>query len=177
MIYRRQLKNIQGWMRATELQWLYSQAKKYKSIVEIGCWKGKSTHALLSGQEPGGIVVAIDHFQGAKGQEEFFTEVAYLDIYHIFMANVGHFDNLRVIKGNSVDAAGYVGDAEMVFIDGDHSYEGFNADLDAWTPKCTKLLCGHDYQFLAVKTAIIERFGLPRVVDSIWYVNVESSGT
>jgi len=33
----------------------------------------------------------------------------------------------------------------MVFIDGDHSYEGGAADIAAWLPKTRKLLCGHDY--------------------------------
>ncbi len=52
---------IQGWMSLKELNWLYQQAKKCDSILEIGSWKGRSTHALLSGCK--GIVTCVDTFK------------------------------------------------------------------------------------------------------------------
>src|SRR5512140_173260 len=135
-MYRYPQNHISGWMSLPELQWLYRMAQQHKTIVEIGCWKGKSTHALLTGaQKHGGQVTVVDHFQGAKGQEKFFPEVAYLDIYHIFMASVGHFSNLNVLKMPSVEGAKKVKTAEMVFIDAGHEYEEIKEDLDAWTEK------------------------------------------
>ncbi len=165
---------IQGWMSLSEIQWLYRQAKQYKTIVEIGCWKGKSTHALLTGaQSHGGKVSVVDHFKGAAGQEQFFPEVAYLDIYHIFMASLGHFSNLSVYKMDSLSGSKRIKKAEMIFIDAGHEYEEIKQDLELWEPKATKLLCGHDYQFPGVKKAVVEKFGIPNVIDSIWYVTVE----
>lgn len=163
---------IHGWMTPTELQWLYSMAMKHKTIVEIGCWKGRSTHALLTGAEKcGGFVTVVDHFQGAKGQEAFFPEVAYQDMYHVFMANLGHFDNLKVLKMKSLEGVKYVDQTEMTFIDGSHDYQDVLDDIDAWMPKTTKMLCGHDYTFPEVKKAVMERFGVPKILcDSIWAV-------
>lgn len=169
-MYRYPKNIIQGWMSIPELNWLYRMAQKYKTIVEVGCWKGKSTHALLTGAEKhGGTVTVVDHFKGAEGQEQFFKEVAYLDIYHIFMANVGHFPNLKVLKMSSAEGAKEIDKAEMVFIDAGHEYEDVAADLEAWDSKATKLLCGHDYQFPGVKKAVKERYGVPTILcDSIW---------
>lgn len=175
MIYKRPPKNIPGWMSQAELQWLYTQAKNYQTIIEVGCWQGKSTHALLQGAlKGGGRVSVVDHFQGAKGQERFFPEVAYKDIYHVFMSHVGFYPNIdKVYKMSSLQGAEKAMDAEMVFIDAGHEYEEIKADLEAWEPKCTKLLCGHDYQnFAGVKKAVMERFGIPGVCDTIWFVEM-----
>ena len=175
MIYRRPPKHINGWMSQAELQWLYSRAKEYKTIIEVGCWQGKSTHALLTGAlKGGGKVSVVDHFQGAAGQERFFLDVAYMDIYHVFQAHVGHFPNLDIIyKMPSLEGAARAETAEMVFIDAGHDYEEVKADIEAWQPKCTKLLCGHDYYvFPGVKKAVMEKFGVPRICDSIWYVEM-----
>ena len=176
MIYQRPPLNIPGWMSQAELQWLYSRAQEFKTMIEIGCWQGKSTHALLKGAlKGGGKVSVVDHFQGAEGQERFFREVAFKDIYHVFMANVGMFPNLATVyRMSSIQGAEKAPDAEMVFIDAGHEPDEIKADLEAWEPKCTKLLCGHDYSFPGVKKGVMERFGIDRIkiCDTIWAIEV-----
>lgn len=138
-------KKIEGWMDDSDLLWLYETAKEMESIVEIGCWKGKSTYALLSGCK--GIVYAIDHFKGSENSasKSFYGKPE--DIYNEFQNNIKGFDNCIVFKDNSKLACQSFSDmsVDMVFIDGDHSIEGTNLDIINWLPKTIKLICGHDY--------------------------------
>jgi pyruvyltransferase len=161
---------IEGWMYQGDLRWLYKMARGMASIVEIGSWKGRSTHALLSGCN--GTVTAVDHFKGTPGS-------AYQGgphVYEEFMRNVGRFKNLRVLKMDSLEAAKEVGSAEMIFIDGSHSYEAIKNDLEAWAPKATKLICGHDIQQPGVRQAVAENFGNVEIHGQIWYkkLNMEN---
>jgi len=161
--------NIAGWIRESELQWLYSTAKEMETIVEIGSWKGRSTHALLSGCS--GAVWAIDHWLGSKNEPELKKEVSEHDIFEIFKLNVGHFKNLKIIRADSIEAAKQFGEKsiDMVFIDGDHGYEEVKGDIAAWFPKTKKIICGHDYDWPSVRQAVGEIFGIPDIFcESIW---------
>jgi len=162
--------NIEGWMMPGELEVLYDQAQKAESVIEIGSWKGRSTHALLSGCK--GTVYAVDHFQGSVGEEEAHAEAKTGDIYAQFMKAVGHFPNLKVCRGASLSIAALFDQqgikADMVFIDGGHTYEEIKADIAAWLPKAKKVICGHDYNWPGVKRAVDEYFGTVEVYQSLW---------
>jgi predicted O-methyltransferase YrrM len=161
--------NIAGWISEPELQWLHSTAKEMETIIEVGSWKGRSTHALLSGCP--GTVWAVDHFEGNIGEEEARKEAREKDIHAEFMANVGQFPNLRLLRMANLEAAKLFEDrsVDMVFIDGGHRYEEVKADLIAWLPKAKKLICGHDYCWPSVKQAVDEVFGKPDFLcESIW---------
>ena len=159
---------IPGWMKNGELNRLHDMAKDMASIVEVGSWKGRSTHALLSACK--GTVFAIDHFQGSIGEEEAHAEAKTGDIYAEFMKNVGMFPNLQVVKAASLVAAQQIADksVDMVFLDGGHTYEEVKADIAAWEPKVTKIICGHDYSWPDVKRAVDERLGAVEVYQSLW---------
>ena len=165
---------IQGWMSGEELEWLFQQAKKMELIVEIGCWKGRSTHALLSGCP--GIVYAVDTWKGNPNElNSAHHEALEHDIYPIFLENVGHFKNLKAIRGYSVDVAEefYDNSVDMVFIDGCHAYDDVLADIKAWLPKTTKLICGHDRGQDGVPAAIAEVFGEVGIAPgTIWFVEL-----
>lgn len=90
------------------------------------------------------------------------------------------------IKAFSVEAAPMFvdGSLDLVFIDGDHSYEGVRADIDAWLPKVRKggVIAGHDYDntnkygdaFKGVDRAVHETFGDLFSIDAdhVWWVRV-----
>jgi predicted O-methyltransferase YrrM len=162
-------------MPKENLVWLFETARKMESIVEVGSWKGRSTHALLSGCR--GTVYAVDHFKGSMaeiGRDQSHFEATIRDISVDFLKNVGMFTNLVVLKANSVDAAKKFkpGSIDMVFIDGGHTYDDIYLDLEAWAPIARRLVCGHDYGS-EVKDAVDKKFGEKRVEtmgSGIWMV-------
>jgi len=172
--------DIQGWMSPAELQFLFENAKEAKSVLEIGSWKGRSSHAILSGCK--GMVTCVDHFKGSEGEGSAHAEANSDDepVYKDFMKNVGEFSNLRVIKASSKEAKDILKDEkfDMIFIDGGHRYEDVVDDMKLWKDNATVLLCGHDYNPIcwpAVINAVITVLGgLPTgVVDTIWYQEVK----
>jgi predicted O-methyltransferase YrrM len=166
--------NIEGWMNEDELSFLFTISKKTKTVVEVGSWKGKSTHALLCGCN--GTVIAVDHFQGSQFEREnAHLEAVNGDVYSQFMKNVGSFKNLKVFKTDSLSASKEFKDksVDMVFIDGGHTYEEVKADIEAWLPKTKKMICGHDYGFEGVIKAVQEQFGNNfNTVSSIWVYDI-----
>jgi hypothetical protein len=78
-------------------------------------------------------------------------------------------DRIQQIRLDSVRAAEQINEQlDFVYIDGDHSYEGIRADLEAWFPLIREggIIAGHDYgqpAFPGVKAAadqFFKRFGL-----------------
>jgi len=167
---------IKGWMNEVDLLWLFNKAKEMNNIIEIGSWKGRSTHALLSGCK--GTVYAIDHFKGSQAEPRAHAEARTGDIYGQFMENVGHFKNLRVLKMDTAEAVKQFEDKsiDMVFIDGGHSRQEVIGDINRWFPKAKKMLCGHDFPMGSVKRAIDETIKEVLVNDeeggTIWVKNL-----
>jgi hypothetical protein len=146
-MYQLPTPEIQGFMMPNELQWLYDTAKRYEAIVEVGSWKGRSTHALLSGTN--GVVFAVDHFKGnPEEMQSVHGEAQEHDIHALFLENTKDFDNLVVMKMESGEAALNFEDSsvDMIFIDGSHTYENARRDIELWLPKCYGLFCGHDFE-------------------------------
>jgi hypothetical protein len=167
----KQKEGIDGWCSDEELRFLRKMAFESDSIVEIGSWKGRSTKELLKACN--GNVYAVDNWLGSK---EWATEVGVFiqDVYNEFMKNVGHFPNLVVLKGDSLEMVKtFNGDkVDMVYIDAGHTYEECKADIEAWLPKCNKFICGHDYVYPDVKKAVDEKFKDIELIDSIWFVRL-----
>ncbi len=174
--------SLPGWMGVMDQLFLYVQAKKMSSVVEIGSWMGRSTHALLTGCP--GPVFAIDHFQGnpdENGPHGPHHEAQERDIFLDFWQNVGHFKNLVVFRMPSVEAAKFFADqsVDMVFIDGYHAREAVKADILAWRPKCRRLLCGHDAGYTSVGEAIRDcGYEVNTAPDTgIWRIEFGATGT
>ncbi len=168
----KRINNIEGWMGESELDWLYSTARKMDSIVEVGSWKGRSTFELLSGCK--GPVYVVDHFLGDPSS---ILQKGMIDngenIYQTFLKNVGHFMNLKVLKMSSVEAATVIpGTVDMIFIDGGHSYQSVKTDIDTWLPKTAKLICGHDFNRNSVRRAIKEKIGIVKTSGIIWFKEI-----
>lgn len=167
-----EITDIDGWMTKVELEFLYQESSKYESVVEIGSYKGRSTHALLSGLAK--KITCIDPWDVDSEVENIFSGEKE---YQTFLKNVAPFQcngRLRVIRGHSQEVAADIEPVDMVFIDGDHSYESVRRDIDLYLPKAKKMICGHDYAgWPGVIQAVNETFGDSfKLIDSIWYVEV-----
>lgn len=77
------------------------------------------------------------------------------------------------------------GGLDLVFLDGDHSYDAVKADIEAWLPKVRRggVLAGHDYNntakygdyFKGVDKAVNERWPAGAIniePDYVWWVRV-----
>ena len=167
--------SIHGMMLRVELEWLFETANRMRSIVEIGSWKGRSTFVLCAGCQ--GMVYAVDpHTWG------HLLPGSAPDTYNEFLATLVQFQNITPLRMTSEEAAanGSVPPlVDMVFIDGDHTYEMVLKDLQMWDPRASKLICGHDFddtrQFNpGVEQALNEYYGPGKVARgprSIWYVD------
>lgn len=136
-------------------------------IVEVGSWKGRSANAMATRIRERGLkteILCVDTWLGAG---EFWTDRrdrnryqslqlknGYPQVYYTFLSNMllkGHRSIVTPFPQTSLNAAEVlrylrVG-ADLIYIDGSHSYEDVRADLNAWAPLLVDggMLIGDDY--------------------------------
>ena len=133
------LRAIKGWLSPAEGLLLRRLASEVSEgvIVEVGAYRGRSTYALSMGSREGddAPVFAIEpheHFSGPLGggfgppdRAAFFRN----------MLKTGSWSNVRLVNLSSeVVTAGWTRPLGLLWIDGDHSYEGVRRDVDCWLP-------------------------------------------
>ena len=165
-----------GWLYPAEAAFLFDAATRVTGkgvIVEIGSWKGKSTIALAGGAERA-PVYAVDTFQGSAEHRQHGPVHTFDD----FLTNLrtARVDGrVRPICLPSLEAAiDFREPVELLFIDGDHSYDAVRADFEAWVPKVIPggLVALHDTSYWrgprrVVREAIYGRWAGIRVVRTI----------
>lgn len=142
------VRGIAGWMTDEEIKALYElarsvaeapkpeklgKAERLTVIVEIGSYRGLSTVTLaLAVQEFGGLVWAIDPHVGDK----YGFSMADADHLTANLAAFGVTDVVKQVIQQSQDAAREWknGEIDVLWIDGDHEYDGVKGDIEAWTP-------------------------------------------
>lgn len=94
--------------------------------------------------------------------------------YVHYVEQSGLRDYIRVLRMDSVEAAGHFTAVHFVFIDADHTEEGCGRDIDAWLPKMKQggIIAGHDYNWPGVKAAVDKRFDSVQVRGYSWYKQV-----
>ena len=140
---------IDGWLTVEEGWTLRQLAKMVPPgglIVEVGCWKGRSTAALALGSE-GKRLVTIDHFRGDDPEHFADPDLPKLRLKLIDnLARCGMGDRVDVIEGESVEvAAGWHEPIDLLFLDGSHDYDSVRADVAAWWPHVRGAMVFHDY--------------------------------
>jgi hypothetical protein len=153
----KQAEQIDGYMGLSELEHLVNEAVNVDFAIEVGSWKGRSATVLSAA----GKLTCVDQFDGMLDGKGKVTDGVFME----FLKNMNKFENVSYLKGDSVDLSKNFPDecAELILIDGGHSYEKAKADIDAYWEKLKvggKILI-HDYDptgatFTGIKQAIEE---------------------
>jgi hypothetical protein len=133
------LKSIRGALAPEQGQRLRELAAEVKegAIIEVGSWRGRSTYALSLGSREGNQapIFAIDPheaFTGIFGGEFGPQDRA---AFYRNMLKTGSWENVRLINLSSeIVTPGWTLPVGMLWIDGDHSYEGVKRDYECWVP-------------------------------------------
>jgi len=104
---------------------------KMRRALEIGRWRGGSTLLITMAMGPGGVLWSIDN-----GEKELRLS-----------ENVNRFDpeieevlrrvglKAKLIVGDSKTINFQEDDLDLVFIDGDHTYDGVKSDFERFAPR------------------------------------------
>lgn len=168
---------IDGFMSKRELNWIAQRATEHKTIIEVGCYKGRSTRAWTDNTE--GKVYAVDPWSGdyLQADGKVLWESHQLGkVYNEFIENTKNCDNLIVFRGRFEDFFDtFPITPDLIFIDGDHRYEQVKTDLliACQAVKVGGIIAGHDYRhndWPDVKRAVDEFFPDINLEESIWWI-------
>ena len=140
-------------------------------ILEIGVFRGEFAEVLLS-LNPAALHLC-DPWDGPSiSGDANGNNVVGCDLRQVYEAlKQRHACDWRVrfLRGRSPEALKGLeaGSLDMVYVDGNHSYEGCKADLveALRLVKPGGLIMGHDYEINPEKTAARYDFGVKRAVD------------
>jgi hypothetical protein len=145
--------------------------------LEVGAFTG--TTAKLASEAGFQRILCVDTWSGGSDPQDWINELYHERgelIHETFLKNTAGTCALPM-RAASLDAAKRVPDKslDVIFLDGDHSYEATKADIQAWLPKLRAggILCGHDFgvaTFPGVEQAVRESF--PRIFrfGTVWIV-------
>ena len=135
----RDVPSIRGWLSRDAAVLLYGLAAAVKQgcIVEVGSYRGRSTVVLARGSANGNgppvyAVEPHEPFVGPRGGEFGPEDRA---AFFRNMVRTGAYRHVRLLNTSSeVVAPGWKEPVALLWLDGDHSYEGVRRDFDAWSP-------------------------------------------
>ena len=178
MIYE----NIKGWFNYESFYDEMIERFDNANFVEIGAWKGKSACYMGERLRDTGKNIrytVVDNFKGSPNEAVHTQDKDVVNgtLYETFCKNIRPLKNyINVIKGDSQKVYKMFDDKsiDMLFIDGNHTYEALKQDIKLWLPKVKKggVISGHDYEWESVSSAVKELLPNHKVWNnSVWYVD------
>jgi len=161
---------IPGWFPEGHRSALERIIEEYhvKSVVEIGSFLGLSAVWFAQRVEE---VYCIDEWFEHSTQESNNNLVGTLrrwnlpcDFFSLFRDNVMHsgvWHKIVPVRGNSRRVVERVPVVDLVYVDGDHSYEGCTSDIVNYRTKARGVICGDDYN------PNVPEFGVIHAVDEL----------
>lgn len=144
LLYRLGLEKPETQTTAKERAAIKKYANQKEVAVEIGVFEGVNTVELAKALAPNGKLYGIDpFFKGSSG-------VSYHKLIATSMLNrAGIKSKVVLLEKFSYEAVDDIeGSIDLIFIDGDHSYEGIQRDWNDWFPKIKEggVILLHDTQ-------------------------------
>jgi hypothetical protein len=136
-----------------------------RTALEIGSWIGVGSTFHIGNllKERGGKLYAVDTWLGSStqqpGREHY--EPFLKEMYQLFLSNMIHLELTDVvvpIRMRSLEAAKALNvTPDLIYIDGEHTYDAVYEDMTAWYPFVQKrgILCGDDWTWESVKKAVV----------------------
>jgi len=128
------------------------QIHDIKSVTEIGSFMGLS--AVWFAQRVQSVTCVDSWFEPANAESQNNLLITMRrwgiprDFFHMFAENImrsGQWHKILPLRGTSEAMAEQVPVADLVYIDGDHSYAGCRRDIELYKPLARKIICGDDY--------------------------------
>jgi glycosyltransferase involved in cell wall biosynthesis len=154
----------------TRIDMIRSLVPKHGDYAEIGVFEGEFSKELFSVLEPRKLHL-IDLFTGnACSGDKDGNNGKWVNLDDVFQNLMTHFpSNVIMYKGPSYNVLeGFEDDSlDMIYIDGDHEYEGVRKDLEMAHKKVKSggWIMGHDYEMNMKKAQVEYTFGVKRAVD------------
>jgi hypothetical protein len=150
----------------------YCNSIKEPKVLEIGIFKGEFFDYIINSCKISSID-GVDLFEGVcnSGNVDGNNSIEYnLDkSYSELSEKYKNMPNIRLIKSDSSKYLSTVEDTyyDIIYIDGDHSYEGVKKDLlnSFHKVKSGGYLMGHDYEMNLEKGLHLYNFGVKKAVD------------
>ena len=185
---------IQGWKTRDELVWIGRQAKGAKVVLDVGCWRGRTTKLMASVMSGNSVVIAVDHltapYTGETARNEIVKKEGSLRIMTDFLVNLDReLSESKVIAVflDGDEARWYVKQVcnssgiDFCWLDGDHAYHDVVSDIKAYLPLMRPggVFAGHDYEpaFPDVVRAVNELLtAVERGPGTAWFYRVPKEG-
>ena len=159
--------NVHGFLHCNELHRLVELACN-RDVLEIGSFRGLSAWGMgLTAK----TLTCVDRFSATSDGVGESGNVTTLRDFLRATARYSQEMMLHYVGTSERAVVDIEGSFDMIFVDGDHSYNGVKSDIERWGSKLRPggIWAFHDYagegaQYPGVKQAVDEKFGIPEDV-------------
>lgn len=135
------VERTEGWLSLDEARLLHNMAANVRAgcIVEVGCYRGRSTIALAAGASEGVAVHVVDpHAEVWNNGTLAFAGGADRAAFFQAMLDSGFAERINLLNTSSeIITPGWTQPVGLLWIDGDHSESGVRRDWACWQPHLT----------------------------------------